>query len=80
MTVRDVLRMGTGMVSMPPSGDPDSIRTFQIPVVHTPGTAFYYNSAGSSLLGAIVRRVSGQGVLAYMTPRLFDRIGINAAN
>ncbi len=81
MTVRDVLCMGTGMVSMPPSGDPDWIRTFfAIPVMHAPGSAFYYNSAGSSLLGAIVRQLTGQGLLEYLKPRLFDVIGIDAAN
>lgn len=81
MTVRDVLRMGTGMVSMPHLGDPAWIQKFfATPVLHAPGTAFYYNSAGSSLLGAIVRRLTGQGLIDYMTPRLFDRIGIDAAN
>lgn len=81
MTVRDVLRMGTGMVSMPHLGDPEWIRAFfATPVVHAPGTAFYYNSAGSSLLGAIVRRLTGQGLIDYLTPRLFDIIGIDAAN
>lgn len=81
MTVRDVLRMGTGMVTMPPMGDADWIRAFfAVPVVHAPGTAFYYNSAGSSILGAIVRKLTGQGVMAYLKPRLFDVIGIDAAN
>lgn len=81
MTVRDVLRMGTGMVTMPHLGDPDWLQQFfATPVVHAPGTAFYYNSAGSSLLGAIVRKLTGQGLIDYMTPRLFDVIGIDAAN
>ena len=81
MTVRDVLRMGTGMVTMPPMGDADWIRAFfAVPVVHAPGTAFYYNSAGSSLLGAIVRQLTGHGLTDYMKPRLFDVIGIDAAN
>jgi CubicO group peptidase (beta-lactamase class C family) len=81
MTVRDVLRMGTGMVSMPHLGDPDWIQAFfATPVVHAPGTAFYYNSAGSSLLGAIVRKLTGQRLIDYLKPRLFDVIGIDAAN
>jgi CubicO group peptidase (beta-lactamase class C family) len=81
MTVRDVLRMGTGMIAMPHLGDPEWIRGFfATPVVHAPGTAFYYNSAGSSLLGAIVRKLTGQGLIDYLTPRLFDMIGIDATN
>lgn len=81
MTVRDVLRMGTGMTSMPHLGDPEWIRGFfATPLAHAPGTAFYYNSAGSSLLGAIVRKLTGQGLIDYLTPRLFDLIGIDSAN
>ncbi len=36
-----------------------------------PGTAFEYNSLNSYMLSAIVRRVSGMGLMEYLTPRLF---------
>lgn len=39
-----------------------------------------YNSMGSTLLGAMVRKVTGLGLQDYLTPRLFDKIGIDAAN
>lgn len=50
------------------------------PVVHEPGTAFMYNSTGSTFLGAIVRKLTGLGLHDYLKPRLFDKIGIDADN
>ena len=80
MTVRDVLCMGTGMETMPrPSAD--WIRDFlATPVLHEPGSAFFYNSTGSTLLAAMVRRRSGETLKQYLKKRLFDKIGIDATN
>ena len=80
MTVRDVLCMGTGMEEMPwPSAD--WIRDFlATPVLHEPGSAFFYNSTGSTLLAAMVCRRSGKTLMQYLKPRLFDKIGIDAEN
>lgn len=80
LTVRDVLCMGCGMDTMPrPSKD--WIREFlATPVNHTPGTTFMYNSTGSTLLGAIVRKLTGLGLHDYLKPRLFDKIGIDGDN
>jgi CubicO group peptidase (beta-lactamase class C family) len=78
LTVRDVLCMGCGMETMPPPSD-NWIRDFMhTPVVHKPGTAFMYNSVGSHMLGAIVRKVSGEGLHAFLKTRLFDKIGIDS--
>lgn len=80
MTVRDVLCMGCGMDTMSPA-DEHWIRSFlATPVLHEPGTTYMYNSMGSTLLGAMVRKVTGLGLQDYLTPRLFDKIGIDAAN
>ena len=80
MTVRDVLCMGCGMDTMSPA-DEHWIRSFlATPVQHEPGTTYMYNSMGSTLLGAMVRKVTGLGLQDYLTPRLFDKIGIDAAN
>ena len=80
LTVRDVLCMGTGMEKMPrPSAD--WIREFlATPVLHEPGSAFFYNSTGSTLLAAMVRRRSGETLKQYLAKRLFDKIGIDADN
>lgn len=80
LTVHDVLCMGCGMDEMPrPSAE--WIREFlATPVNHVPGTAFMYNSTGSTLLGAIIKKLTGLGLHEYLKPRLFDKIGIDADN
>ena len=80
LTVRDVLCMGCGMDTMPrPSVD--WIRDFlAIPVNHVPGTTSMYNSTGSTLLGAMVRKKTGLGLHDYLKPRVFDKIGIDPDN
>jgi len=80
LTVRDVLCMGCGMDEMQrPS--PDWIREFlHTPVNHKPGTTFMYNSNGSTMLGAIVRKKTGEGLHEYLTKRLFVKIGIDPDN
>lgn len=80
LTVRDVLCMGCGMDTMPfPSMD--WIKEFlATPVNHVPGTTYMYNSTGSTLLGAIVRKLTGLGLQDYLKPRLYDKIGIDCDN
>jgi CubicO group peptidase (beta-lactamase class C family) len=80
LRVRDVLCMGCGMDEMPlPSAD--WIRAFlAVPVLREPGTAFMYNSMGSTLLGAIVKRKTGMGLHDWLSERLFGKIGIDAGN
>lgn len=80
LTVHNVLSMGCGMDSMPKPGK-DWIREFlAIPVDHVPGTTYMYNSTGSTLLGAIIRKKTGLGLQDYLKPRLFDKIGIDCSN
>lgn len=80
LTVHNVLSMGCGMDTMPMPSE-EWIREFlATPVVHEPGTAYMYNSTGSTLLAAIIRKKTGEGMLEYLKPRLFDKIGIDAEN
>ncbi len=44
--------------------------------VSEPGTEFSYNSMNSYLLSAIVRKKTGMGLKEYLTPRLFEPLGI----
>lgn len=80
LTVHDVLCMGCGMDTMPrPSME--WIKEFMhTPVNHKPGTTYMYNSVGSSILGAIVRKKTGLGLHEYLKPRLYDKIGIHSEN
>jgi CubicO group peptidase (beta-lactamase class C family) len=50
-----------------------------LPVEHTPGTHFVYNTAASYMLSAIVQKLTGQTLLEYLTPRLFNPLEIEGA-
>lgn len=53
------------------------IRNFMVqPFVHEPGTWYAYNSTGTYLLSAMVQKKSGQRVIDYLKPRLFDPLHI----
>ncbi|MBQ1382843.1 MAG: serine hydrolase [Solobacterium sp.] len=80
MTIHDVLCMGTGMVDDTANTEHWIQDFLAHDIVYRPGTAFFYNNAGSTLLAAIVEKKTGMSLLDYLTPRLFDKIGIDAAN
>jgi CubicO group peptidase (beta-lactamase class C family) len=78
MRVRDLLIMSTGHQDDPsPAADVVSPKSFLAqPVPHLPGTHFKYNTAGTFMQSAIVQKVSGQTVLEFLRPRLFEPLGI----
>jgi CubicO group peptidase (beta-lactamase class C family) len=78
MRVRDLLTMSTGHETEPKfTPDTPWVKTFLAhPVPHKPGAHFLYNSPGSHMLAAIVGKVTGQTVLDYLKPRLFEPLGI----
>ncbi|MBP5393332.1 MAG: serine hydrolase [Bacteroidaceae bacterium] len=81
VTVRNLLTMNCGHDTEPSRRrDGDTwVRTFlSWPVEHEPGTYFCYNSMGTYMLSAIVQKVTGQKVVDYLQPRLFDPLGIEA--
>ncbi len=49
------------------------------PVDFPPGTHFVYNSGATYMVSAILQKVTGSPVLEYLTPRLFDPLGIRNA-
>ncbi|MBK9390982.1 MAG: serine hydrolase [Bacteroidetes bacterium] len=81
MTVKDLLTMSVGM-------DPDpTFRVrgangsweetfFRTPVINEPGSKFLYNSLATYMLSSIVQKVTGEKIIDYLTPRLFDPLGI----
>jgi len=85
MCVRHLLSMSTGqaedtwsyMVDRP---DGNWIKGFfSVPVVHTPGSYFLYNTGATYMLSAIVQKTTGMKVVDYLTPRLFEPLGIEKA-
>ncbi|QJW88526.1 serine hydrolase [Spirosoma taeanense] len=83
MRVKDLLTMSTGhdkdaTPAVRGSGEKNWIKAFlALPVEHEPGTHFVYNSAATYMLSAIVQKLTGKTVLAYLKPRLFEPLGIN---
>jgi CubicO group peptidase (beta-lactamase class C family) len=87
MRVHDLLRMSTGHQTEPrlfsaegpklvPSQQP-WVKTFLAqPVPFKPGTHFLYNTAGTYMQSAVVQKATGQTVLDYLRPRLFEPLGI----
>jgi CubicO group peptidase (beta-lactamase class C family) len=48
-------------------------------VEHEPGTVFVYNSGATYMVSAILQRVTGEGLLDYLRPRLFEPLGATEA-
>jgi CubicO group peptidase (beta-lactamase class C family)/predicted glycoside hydrolase/deacetylase ChbG (UPF0249 family) len=83
LKIKHLLSMSTGQTAPPdPTGivipKENWVRTFlSLPYSHEPGTKFFYNSAASYMLSAIVQKVTGQKTLDYLKPRLFQPLGID---
>lgn len=81
LTVRHLLTMSSGKMDNPflfLKKDPDWARDFlKRNFLFRPGKKFLYTSANTYLLCAIVRKVTGQTVTEYLTPRLFEPLGID---
>jgi CubicO group peptidase (beta-lactamase class C family) len=81
MRVRDLLTMTTGHAVEPaPDRDKgDWTRAFlAAPVKYKPGTHFLYNSQASNVISAIIQRLTGERLVDYLRPRLFEPLGIPA--
>ncbi len=80
MRVRDLLCMAAGHEKDPQNEmvkSDDWVRGFLAqPLVRAPGTQFVYSSAATYMCSAIVQKVTGMTVLAYLSPRLFEPLGM----
>jgi len=78
MRVSDLLRMSTGHQTEPPrpADQPWTKAFLAHPVPIKPGTHFLYNTSGTYVLSAIVQKATGQTLLEYLRPRLFEPLGI----
>lgn len=78
LRIRDLLSMSTGQRREPQlSGDDIWIKSFlAMPFFSEPGTIYRYNSVASYMLSAIVKKVTGQKVIDYLTPRFFEPLAI----
>jgi CubicO group peptidase (beta-lactamase class C family) len=78
LRIRDLLSMSTGQKREPPLNVDDIwVKGFlAMPFFNEPGTTYRYNSVASYMLSAIVKKVTGQKVIDYLTPRLFEPLAI----
>ena len=82
MRVRHLLSMNTGHKEdvtgrIWGGNDNNYARAFlSLPIEYQPGTWFVYNSAATYMLSAIITKLTGQPMLDYLRPRLFDLLGI----
>lgn len=81
MRIRDLITMNTGH-------EHDTFRRIRghkdgwvagflsLDVEHKPGTIFIYNTGATYMLSAIIQKVTGQTLVEYLQPRLFDLLEI----
>jgi CubicO group peptidase (beta-lactamase class C family) len=79
MRLSDLLRMSTGHQTEPRrTPDQPWTRSFLAqPVPFKPGTHFLYNTSATYMLSAAVQKATGQTVLDYLRPRLFEPLAID---
>lgn len=84
LTVKDLLTMSVGQEPDPTFKvvrDTNWVRSFlALPIQNKPGSKFLYNSMATYMLSAIVQKATGQKVFDYLTPRLFEPLGIQDAD
>ena len=80
LKVKDLLTMSVGQDPEPTwtsIEETDWVKSFlSKQIINKPGTKFLYNSLATYMLSAIVQKVTGQKLLDYLTPRLFEPLGI----
>ncbi len=81
-TVHHLLSMSTGhdadtFNEMLAAGDPDLARTYlSIEPQQPVGSCHVYNNGASWVVAEIVRRVTGESLVDYLRPRLYEPLGI----
>ena len=81
LRIKDLLTMSVGNAPEPTTSmfeQQNWVRAFLAwPIPNPQGTQFMYNSAATYMLSAIVQQVTGQKILDYLQPRLFEPLGIH---
>jgi len=85
LTVKNLLTMSVGQEPDPTgiivTRDSNWVKAFlALPIKYKPGTKFLYNTLATYMLSAIVQKVTGQKVIDYLKPRLFDPLQIHGVD
>ena len=83
ITVRDLLRMASGLTSTSYEAysawiaSSDWVKSaLRLPLLDEPGTRYSYSTGNTHLLSALVREASGMSTRSFAEQRLFDPLGI----
>ena len=80
LRVKDLLTMSVGDEKEPTRSmvlEENWVKAFLAqPITHPPGSTFMYNSAATYMCSAIVQQITGQKIVDYLKPRLFEPLGI----
>jgi CubicO group peptidase (beta-lactamase class C family) len=79
MRIRDLLTMNTGHIKEPRvrNNEENWVKVFlHAKVELKPGTHFKYNSMATYMLSAILQKVTGEKLVDFLGPRLFEPLGI----
>jgi len=77
LTVRDLLCMASGQHGQQNRTTPKWVVEFFEGEFIDVGQKFAYSGVVTSLLGVLLRAKTGEGLMAYMKPRIFDKLGID---
>lgn len=81
LRIEHLLTMSTGHSKDPKKemiGQDDWVKAYlSTPIDCRPGSAFVYSSAASYILSAVVQAVTGQKLIDYLRPRLFEPLNIS---
>ncbi len=77
VTIHHLLSMSCGQETEIEDQGKNWIRSFLAqPFFYRPGTFFKYNTAGTNMLCAILKKKTGQDLTRFLKPRLFDHLGM----
>ncbi|KAF0140296.1 MAG: hypothetical protein FD122_2612 [Stygiobacter sp.] len=81
LSVKNLLSMSAGQDPDPTSlirnWNTNWIKSFlAVPIIDKPGSKFLYNSVATFMLSAIIQKITGQKLIDYLKPRLFDPLEI----
>lgn len=77
ITIRHLLTMSVGFSKISDFEGDWIENFFSSHIIHKPGTHFDYNSVCSTLLGAIIQKITGMKLQQYLSSRLCPRIGLD---
>jgi len=83
LRVKHLLTMSTGHQKEPTTemtAAENWVKVFlSSPITHEPGSVFMYNSGATYMLSAIIQHLTGQKLIDYLEPRLFQPLAIDGA-